>query len=331
MHATAKKSGTVNPVQQAILAKKAALAELVARPLGQLAERCATLWPNADALDAALLEGIHTLPYCQLMYAWNREGIEVSSMVERFRADSRWRGFDLSQRPYLKNNLPFQGIMLSSVYDSIYTHKQCVTALQAVRRGEQLLGFIAADFAIGDLLRDTQLVDSARGWQQFRGDPSVRGTVFLQSRTPSVFDAHIDPVLARIGGLMREHGVFHSKIHFSSGRCSFWVMADPYNYRIHGVDEIIDPELCLAYPLHPYPTAAKTPAANIAPVLAQFKALRFADETIYLRSGSLNVMNGMVGLTFSCDGSHYMPVDEFLEKDLGFWVGTLSQSGTSAA
>ncbi|MCK7471133.1 MAG: hypothetical protein MZU95_10405 [Desulfomicrobium escambiense] len=35
-------------------------------------------------------------------------------------------------------------------------------------------------------------------------------------------------------------------------------------------------------------------------VLVQFKALRFADETIYLRSGSINVMNGMVGLTFSC-------------------------------
>jgi len=331
MHVATKRDKNVNPVQQAILAKKAALAELVARPLGRLAERCAALWPDADALDAALLEGIHTLPYCQLMYAWNRDGIEVSSMVERFRADTTWRGFDLSQRPYLKNNLPFQGIMLSSVYQSIYTHKECVTALQAVRRGNELLGFIAADFAVADLLRDTQLVEPGRSWQQFRGDPSVRGTVFLQSRSPSVLDANIDSVLERIGGLMREHGVFHSKIHFSSGRCSFWLMADPYNYRIHGVDEMIDPELCLAYPLYPYPAAAKTKAASIAPVLEQFKALRFADETIYLRSGSLNVMNGMVGLTFSCDGSHYMSVDEFLAKDLDFWLGTLTQAGASAA
>jgi hypothetical protein len=30
----------------------------------------------------------------------------------------------------------------------------------------------------------------------------------------------------------------------------------------------------------------------------------------------------MVGLNFSCDGSHYMPWDEFLEKSLGFWLGT---------
>jgi hypothetical protein len=30
----------------------------------------------------------------------------------------------------------------------------------------------------------------------------------------------------------------------------------------------------------------------------------------------------MVGLNFSCDGSHYMPWGEFLEKNLGFWLGT---------
>jgi hypothetical protein len=42
-------------------------------------------------------------------------------------------------------------------------------------------------------------------------------------------------------------------------------------------------------------------------------------------------MNGMVGLTFSCDGSHYMSADEFLEKNLSFWVGTLASRPESAA
>lgn len=51
------------------------------------------------------------------------------------------------------------------------------------------------------------------------------------------------------------------------------------------------------------------------------------DETIYLRSGTLNIFNGYVGLTFSCDGSHYMPWREFLDKDLGFWLGTPVLSG----
>jgi len=66
-----------------------------------------------------------------------------------------------------------------------------------------------------------------------------------------------------------------------------------------------------------------TVAANkFMPVFELFRSLRFADENVYLRAGSLNVINGMVGLNFSCDGSHYMRFDEFLEKSTDFWFGT---------
>ncbi|MBA1331657.1 hypothetical protein QQ73_11120, partial [Candidatus Endoriftia persephone str. Guaymas] len=61
---------------------------------------------------------------------------------------------------------------------------------------------------------------------------------------------------------------------------------------------------------------AKVTPSQLRAALDGLKALRFADETIYLRSASLNIMNGMIGLTFSCDGSHYMSIDEFLEKNL---------------
>jgi hypothetical protein len=60
-------------------------------------------------------------------------------------------------------------------------------------------------------------------------------------------------------------------------------------------------------------------------VFNMFRTLRFADETVYLRAGSLNIINGMVGLNFSCDGSHYMRYDEFLEKNAEFWFGSSSQ------
>ena len=53
----------------------------------------------------------------------------------------------------------------------------------------------------------------------------------------------------------------------------------------------------------------------------RLKDLRNADETVYLRSGSINVINGLVGLTFSCDGSHYMTFNEFLDKPDSFWFG----------
>lgn len=29
-----------------------------------------------------------------------------------------------------------------------------------------------------------------------------------------------------------------------------------------------------------------------------------------------------ISLTFSCDGSHYMPCDEFLDKDASLWFGS---------
>jgi len=231
----------MSDLQQTILATKAALAAAVNAPLARLAEACAAVWPDADRLDRTLHAAIGTIPHCQLLYAWDINGIEISSMVQASGPDPSWRGRDLSNRPYLKNHLPFKGVMLSSVYRSAYTPTECVTALQAVGKDNTLLGFIAADFAVNDLLRDTQLSAPALGWKQFRGDPSVRGTVFMQTRAPSLLDEHIDATLARIDNLMREHGVFHSKIHFSSGRSSLWLFDEPYGYRLHGVEEIVDP------------------------------------------------------------------------------------------
>lgn len=72
---------------------------------------------------------------------------------------------------------------------------------------------------------------------------------------------------------------------------------------------------------------AKVEPAQIHAVLQYFKLLRVVDETVYLRSASLNTMNAMVGLTFSCDGSHFIPVNEFLKRDLTFWFGSATGMG----
>jgi hypothetical protein len=311
----------MNQVKQIILSKKDALASAISEPLSQLAARCVAIWHDPDALDAILLKHIPEIANCESLYAWNLEGQEISSLVKSHGFDTSWRGKDLSSRPYLKNNLPFKGIMLSSVYHCQWSRQECVTALQAVRHDEVLLGFIAADFSLEKLARETESLEQQPIWQQFKGDPAVRGQLFMQHRIQSLLDEHIDSVNETIYDLITQHGIFHCKIHYSSGRCSFWQIEDPYTYQIHGVEEIIDPDIVLAYPLYPYPTDTKISKSQLKAILGQFKALRFADETIYLRSASINVKNGMLGLTFSCDGSHYMPVVEFLEKNLDFWFG----------
>ncbi|MCK4742996.1 MAG: PDC sensor domain-containing protein [Sulfuriflexus sp.] len=316
-----KDSRELSQLQQAISSKKEALADHVEQPLAALADRCAEAWPDADAIDKLLQEAYTEIPYAHLLFVLNIDGIQISSNVEKNNADLTWRGLDQSKRPYLMKNLPYRGVMLSSLYMSLRTHKQCITVLHSINIDEQLLGFICADFSIADLPAPAQQTKQDFHWTQFKGDPAVRSTVFMQKRVHSLLDEHIDEVLDLIEILMVEHGVFHTKIHFSSGRISMWLLDDPFSYRIYTTDELINPDICLAFPQYPYREDAKIPAAKIKETLEQFRELRFADETIYLRSSSINLMNGILGLTFSCDGSHYMPYDEFLERDLAFWLG----------
>ena len=49
-------------------------------------------------------------------------------------------------------------------------------------------------------------------------------------------------------------------------------------------------------------------------ILNEFRRLRTTDKNIYLRNGSINRINGLIGMTFSCDGSHYIDHKTFFEK-----------------
>ena len=304
--------------KQAILFKKAALTELLEGPMTQLAGVCAEVWGDADALDRVLADWLPRIPHCHLLYALNTEGVQISSNVLPGAVEPRWRGQTLAERPYHSGNLPYRGFLLSSVYVSTVSHKRCITAMQAVNGEAGLLGFLAADFNLEDIPLLDQTPEPQVAWTQYKGDPSIRGAVFQQTRMSSRLDERIDEVIGTIDTLMREHGIYHFILHFSSSRAIFWVYDDPYRYRFHSVEEMLDPEIWLVYPSHGYPTQAKVQPQQIRPVLEKFRELREADENIYLRSGSLNIMNGVVGLTFSCDGSHYISVDEFLDQEHPF-------------
>jgi len=135
----------------------------------------------------------------------------------------------------------------------------------------------------------------------------------------SMLDRFIDSALAVLDELITEHGVFHTTVHFSSSRATIWLLDDPYRYRLLDMDALNDPDMCLAYPRRGYPDQAVIPADRVRPILERFRQLRFSDENIYLRAGSINVFNGMVSLTFSCDGTHYLHYEEFLYTDMDFW------------
>jgi hypothetical protein len=190
-----------------------------------------------------------------------------------------------------------------------------------VWRDGQVLGYLGADFDLRDLPVTAELYAEPEAWRQVKGDPAIRGTLFQQCRVESPLDRYLDQALSILEELLTQRGVFQCQIHFSSSQALIWTLDDPYRYRILDQEALLDPDICLVYPPRPYPEEAAMPAASVGRILKRLRSLRFADENIYLRQSSLNLFNGMVSLTFSCDGSHYMPHDQFLNAGTSFWFG----------
>ena len=314
---------TSGTLQESIAQQRTELLEMMQKPLQELAARCQLVWTDREKLDQVLSDGLKTLPHGRALYAVDTNAIQISSNVGADGLLLSSVGRDRSRRPYLNEVLPIAGTLLSEAYISLVGRRPSLTAVQIVRDPSgAVLGFIGADFDLRDLPLTRKLYEEPVLWRQLKGDPSIRDSVFHQSRVESATDRHIDTVLGVIEELMVYHGVYHVMLHFSSNRAVIWEMGDPYRYRLLDIDALVDPDICLAYPRTPYPVDAVVPRERIRAVLDLFGKLRVMDEMFYLRLGTLNLFNGIVGLTFSCDGSHYIPHDEFLSAGYDFWVGS---------
>ena len=302
----------------AIRKRRAMLAARLGDPLELIAHSLEKNLDNPDNLDHELSKAMPSLSPAYLLYVLDREGKQLSSNISPKGADPSKRGQDLSVRPYLRAATAAK-MLLSQVYVSRLTGLPCITAVQCIQHGPHTMGYLAADFSLSDLALQGDAAIQPRAWMQIKGDPSIRQGLFNQCRVESDMDRCMDDVIGIVEELVRERGIFHAKLHFSSSRATLWLSSDPMRYRVHVLDEILSPEVCLAYPNAQYPSEACIKPERIREVLQKLKELRKVDENVYLRAGSLNVVNGLVGLNFSCDGSHYLPVEEFLSRDARFW------------
>jgi hypothetical protein len=311
-------------LHESVAHQRESLAGMLHEPMQLLAGKCVQIWGDREELNARLLETLKALPYCKHLYALDCNAIQISDNVSH---TGLLEGFgrDRAKRPYLREIPTNEDFFLSDAYISLREHRPSLTAMQIVRdAGGHALGYIGAYFGLRDLPLTRELYEEPRYWRQLKGDPSIRGTVFHQTRTNSEMDQHVDTVLGVVTELMLYHGLFHVMLHFSSSRAVIWLMEDPYRYRLLDIEDLIEPDICFAYPRVPYPVGALLPQGQIRDVLEAFRKLRLMDDMFYLRSGTLNIFNGLVGLTFSCDGSHYLPYDEFLREDHDFWTGMAS-------
>ena len=62
------------------------------------------------------------------------------------------------------------------------------------------------------------------------------------------------------------------------------------------------------------PLRAAIECWTIDRLLGEFRRLRLTDETIYLRNAAVNLINGMINMSFSCDGTHYIDHKTFFAK-----------------
>lgn len=315
---------SVSSLKESIRVQREKLTGMLSEAMHDLGLQCAEIVDSRDKLESLLHLTLPSLSYCKHLYVLDADGVQLTNNIINDGEDPSHLGRDRMDRPYMQGIIGSTDFKLSDAYISRNKKRPSFTAIQVLRSSDgERVGFLGADFDLRELPDIEQRYIEPDSWRQVKGDPAIRSVVFHQQRAESQMDQHLDEVLPIMNELITEHGVFHGKLHFSSSRATIWLVDDPYNYRILNFDEIIDPDICLAYPRHDYNERAIVPAENVIEIFEIFRSLRFADDNVYLRAGSVNVINGMVGLNFSCDGSHYMRYDEFLKKSTDFWFGSL--------
>jgi hypothetical protein len=307
--------------KDSIYRQREELARMLREPLALLANQSVTAWGDRDRLNAMLLDGFSGIPYCSDLYVVGTDGVQISDNVGKAGIMPGHYHRNRAERPYMKEAMPAWGFLLSDAYISLSALRPSLTALQVVVSDTGTQGYIGADFDLRSLPVTSVLYREPRKWRQVKGDPAIRGTLFQQTRTESPLDRNIQQALSILEELLTERGIFQCQIHFSSSQAIIWTIDDPLRYRILDHEVLNDADICLVYPSRPYPADAVIPHTDIARILNAMRALRLVDTTIYLRTASINIFNGTVSLTFSCDGSHYMRYDEFLAKGAAFWSG----------
>jgi hypothetical protein len=282
--------------KDSIYRQREEMARMLREPLALLASKCIPVWDDRDRLNEVLLEGFSSIPYCTYLYVVDTHGVQISDHISHAGLIPEHYHLNRAERPYMKEAMPAWGFLLSDGYVNQEEHWPSITALQVVVSDAGTLGNLGADFDLRSLPVTSALYQEPSNWRQVKGDPAIRGNLFQQTRTESPMDRNIQNALSILEELLTERGIFQCQM-------------------------LQDTDICLLYPSRPYPADAAIPRDKITRILDSMQSLRMVDTTIYLRTASINIFNGMLSLTFSCDGSHYMRFDEFLAKGPAFWSG----------
>ena len=308
-------------IKQTIGEQRKILTNLLEPTMLNLSKACSFFWSDLDTLDKVLSAHFTSIPHCHLIYALDKFGRQRSSNINANGIDINYRNQDLSRRPFAVSLYPEQHFILSSVYVSHTTGHPCLSAVQPVIDEQQFLGFLVADFDFRRLPLST--INSGPSLVPNQSPLNVPNLLH-SSRAANFLDKYLNDIHRILGNLICKHGVFHITIHYTDAKTIIWQINEPYQYRLYNAEQLLNPDMCLAYPRVNYPEEANIAPRVVQQVLERFCTLRLADDRIYLRSASLNIINGMISLSFSFEGSQYMLAEVFLTKDLSYWFKQLT-------
>lgn len=127
----------------------------IERRLRVIARQSVAVWFIRDRLDSLLASYVSVLGDCELLYAIDAGGRQVSSNVHAKSIDVGAYGQDLSARPYSVSLRVLQdplkhGAFACRRYTSQASMRPCVTVMYCVSAAASLLGYIAADIQVPD-------------------------------------------------------------------------------------------------------------------------------------------------------------------------------------
>ena len=151
--------------------------------------------------------------------------------------------------------------------------------------------------------------------QTFVAEPKLNHAMNLNNMShasSSHFDDRLDDLANIVEMLIVKKGVYHMSIHFSSSQLVCWTYDNPYSYQIYSTEEVFSTGFMRFFsPLHPkIHTCIKN--NMVAPIYQALKNLRKKVGVNELRNASIHMINGYIGLSFSCDDTRYINYKDLL-------------------
>ena len=154
-----------NWLPHTIAQQKTALAERLEFFMAVLAQKSAVVWHDQTALDAVLTDNLSHIPFCNLLYAVNTAGLQLSANISLDGTDITRRGQHLPERSYIATTVSHKEFLLSGVYVSQIGGRPCVSAIQIVTKNQKALG----SFDLRGLPFLEIKASGKTGWRQIKG------------------------------------------------------------------------------------------------------------------------------------------------------------------